>query len=47
MAIGKAKNAGLLAIRMLAMENEKLSKKLKAYHQKMADDSLKKTDNLL
>jgi 5-(carboxyamino)imidazole ribonucleotide mutase len=46
-AIGKAKNAGLLAVRMLGMNDEKLSKKLKTYHQKMAEESLKKTDNLI
>ncbi|MEX2604070.1 MAG: 5-(carboxyamino)imidazole ribonucleotide mutase, partial [Gracilimonas sp.] len=45
-AIGKAQNAGLLAVRMLAMNDEKLAEKLKAYHQEMADDSIKKTENL-
>ncbi|MEX0724129.1 MAG: 5-(carboxyamino)imidazole ribonucleotide mutase [Gracilimonas sp.] len=45
-AIGKAKNAGLLAIRMLSMNDEKLTDKLKAYHKEMADESMKKTDNL-
>ncbi|MEX0647909.1 MAG: 5-(carboxyamino)imidazole ribonucleotide mutase [Balneolaceae bacterium] len=45
-AIGKAKNAGLLAIRMLAMEDEHLAKKLELYHRKMADESVKKTQNL-
>jgi 5-(carboxyamino)imidazole ribonucleotide mutase len=46
-AIGKAKNAGLLAVRMLGMTNEALSEKLKSYHQEMADASMKKTDNLI
>lgn len=46
-AIGKAKNAGLLAVRMLGMTNEALSEKLKNYHQEMADASMKKTDNLI
>lgn len=46
-AIGKAKNAGLLAVRMLGMTNEALSEKLKIYHQEMADASMKKTDNLI
>lgn len=45
-AIGKAKNAGLLAVRMLGMNDEELATKLEAYHKKMADDSMKKTDNL-
>jgi 5-(carboxyamino)imidazole ribonucleotide mutase len=45
-AIGKAKNAGLLAIRMLGMNDEKLTNKLKEYHKKMADESMKKTQNL-
>jgi len=46
-AIGKAKNAGLLAIRMLGMTNEVLSEKLKYFHKDMADASMKKTDNLI
>ena len=45
-AIGKAKNAGLLAVRMLAMDDETLTGKLQAYHQQMADESMKKTENL-
>lgn len=45
-AIGKAKNAGLLAVRMLGMNDESISQKLKAYHKKMADESMKKTENL-
>lgn len=45
-AIGKAKNAGLLAIRMLGMNDESLAEKLEAYHREMAEESMKKTDNL-
>ncbi|MEQ8523333.1 5-(carboxyamino)imidazole ribonucleotide mutase [Gracilimonas sp.] len=45
-AIGKAKNAGLLAIRMLGMDDDSLTKKLENYHQKMAQESMKKTENL-
>ena len=45
-AIGKAKNAGLLAIRMLGMNDEKISKKIEDYHQQMAEASMRKTDNL-
>ncbi|WP_421775182.1 5-(carboxyamino)imidazole ribonucleotide mutase [Gracilimonas sp.] len=45
-AIGKAKNAGLLATRMLGMSDESLAKKLENYHKKMAEESMKKTENL-
>jgi 5-(carboxyamino)imidazole ribonucleotide mutase len=45
-AIGKAKNAGLLAVRMLGIEDETLSNKLKVFHKEMADESIKKTRNL-
>ncbi|TVR29351.1 MAG: 5-(carboxyamino)imidazole ribonucleotide mutase [Balneolaceae bacterium] len=45
-AIGKAKNAALLAIRMLSMNSDELTDKLEDYHQKMADDSIDKTHNL-
>lgn len=45
-AIGKAKNAGLLAVRMLGMTDESLANKLGAYHQEMAEESMKKTENL-
>lgn len=45
-AIGKARNAGLLAIRMLGMTDDQLSMKLTAYHEQMAEESLKKTENL-
>jgi len=48
MAIGKAgaKNAALLAIRILALEDEALQKKLAAYVKKMADDVERKHENL-
>jgi 5-(carboxyamino)imidazole ribonucleotide mutase len=45
-AIGKAKNAGLLAIRMLSITNGTLSGSLESYHQKMAEESVEKTKNL-
>lgn len=41
-AIGKAKNAGLLAIRMLGMNDESLQEKLEVYHNSMAEMSMKK-----
>jgi 5-(carboxyamino)imidazole ribonucleotide mutase len=46
-AIGKAKNAALLAIRMLSMTDETLADKLEDYHQTMADQSIDKTKNLI
>lgn len=45
-AIGKAGNAGLLAVRMLSMTNNKLSQKLDSYHDQMAEESRAKTQNL-
>ncbi|MEX0662446.1 MAG: 5-(carboxyamino)imidazole ribonucleotide mutase [Balneolaceae bacterium] len=45
-AIGKAMNAGLLAVRMLSMNSDDLTDKLESYHQKMADESMEKTQNL-
>ena len=45
-AIGKAQNAGLLAVRMLSMTDDDLASKLQVYHDSMADASRKKTDNL-
>lgn len=45
-AIGKAKNAGLLALRMLGIEDDGISEKLQKYADKMADDSREKTKNL-
>ncbi|HEX6981478.1 MAG TPA: 5-(carboxyamino)imidazole ribonucleotide mutase [Balneolaceae bacterium] len=45
-AIGKAGNAGLLAARMLSMNDEELVQKLEEYHSKMASASREKTANL-
>lgn len=45
-AIGKAKNAGLLAARMLGTTDPVLAEKLEAYHQEMAEESRRKTENL-
>jgi len=45
-AIGKAGNAALLAIRMLGMNDEELAKKLEEYHEQMARESREKTRNL-
>ncbi|MCH2451034.1 MAG: 5-(carboxyamino)imidazole ribonucleotide mutase [Gracilimonas sp.] len=45
-AIGKARNAGLLAVRMLGMNDEEFAAKLESYHKEMADESMKKTQNL-
>ena len=45
-AIGKAGNAALLAIRMLSTENSKLADKLSDYHKDMAEASRAKTKNL-
>lgn len=45
-AIGKAGNAALLAIRMLSMGDENLAEKLDEYHEQMADESRAKTKNL-
>lgn|SRR5699024_1382281 len=45
-AIGKAKNAGLLAARTLSIESPDVANKLSKYHQQMAEDSIKKTQNL-
>jgi 5-(carboxyamino)imidazole ribonucleotide mutase len=46
-AIGKAGNAGLLALRILSVEDRTIEEKLELYHQKMADDSIDKTKNLI
>jgi 5-(carboxyamino)imidazole ribonucleotide mutase len=48
MAIGKAgaKNAALLAIRILALEDANIQKKLQAYVKKMASDVERKHENL-
>lgn len=45
-AIGKAKNAGLLCARILGAEDSEIADKLKEYHNEMAEESLKKTENL-
>lgn len=45
-AIGKAKNAGLLAARILSIEDDTIRRKLKEYHQAMAEESVEKTKNL-
>jgi 5-(carboxyamino)imidazole ribonucleotide mutase len=45
-AIGKAGNAALLAIRMLSMQDQSLAEKLTQYHAKMAEESRAKTKNL-
>jgi len=45
-AIGKAKNAGLLAARILSTSDDAIATKLEAYHQAMAEESFKKTENL-
>ncbi len=48
MAIGKAgaKNAALFAVRMLALDDKTLEKKLRDYIRKMAKDVEKKQENL-
>lgn len=45
-AIGKAKNAGLLAARILSTTDDKLAEKLTDYHESMAEESEAKTKNL-
>ncbi|NGP76828.1 5-(carboxyamino)imidazole ribonucleotide mutase [Balneolaceae bacterium YR4-1] len=45
-AIGKAKNAGLLAARILSTADDKLVSKLDDYHTSMAEASKAKTKNL-
>lgn len=45
-AIGKAQNAGLLALRMLGIEDKVIAIQLKEYHEGMAAESRKKTENL-
>ena len=46
-AIGKAQNAGLLALRTLGIEDASIAKKLTEYHESMAEESRKKTENLM
>lgn len=45
-AIGKAKNGGLLAARILSTEDKDLAGKLEKYHEQMASASKEKTKNL-
>jgi len=45
-AIGKAKNAGLLALRMISATDNELAQKLQKYHEQMAEESRQKTKNL-
>ncbi len=46
-AIGGAKNAGLLAVEILATSDDALQKKMIDYKKAMADDSMKKTEKLV
>lgn len=45
-AVGGAKNAGLLAIQMLALSDETLAKKMKEYKLKLAEESKKKNEKI-
>lgn len=45
-AIGQAKNAGILAAEILATSDEKLQQKIIEYKQKMAEESIAKNENL-
>jgi 5-(carboxyamino)imidazole ribonucleotide mutase len=45
-AIGKAKNAGLLAARILSTSDKDIAEQLSTYHEKMAEESRAKTKNL-
>lgn len=45
-AIDNATNAGLLALRILALQNDKIKDLLKSYRLKMQMESRKKTENL-
>ena len=47
LAIGAGKNAGLLAIQILATHSEELLAKLLAYKQSMAEESRQKTAKLI
>ena len=46
-AIGKAANAALLALRILSITNSDIEEKLLLYHQQMADNSIDKSKNLI
>ena len=47
-AVGKpgARNAGLLAVQILALSDEKLAEKLRRYKQAMVENSLEKNKKL-
>jgi 5-(carboxyamino)imidazole ribonucleotide mutase len=45
-AIGKAKNAGLLALRILSASNTEIARKLAEFSEEMAKESIEKTKNL-
>lgn len=45
-AIGKAHNAGLLAVRILGTTDSDIAGQLEIYHRQMAGESRKKTENL-
>lgn len=45
-AIGKSKNAGLLAVKILATHDTSLLKKLRDYRERMAEASRRKNDTL-
>lgn len=45
-AIGKAANAGLLAVRIISTHNKDLAARLEEYHEQMAEESEAKTENL-
>jgi phosphoribosylcarboxyaminoimidazole (NCAIR) mutase len=45
-AIDKATNAALLAMRILSIADEKIANKLSAYREKMLQESRDKTKNL-
>lgn len=46
-AISNGENAGLLAVRILAAFDADLTQKLEEYHREMAEESRKKTSNLI
>ena len=45
-AIGGAKNAGILAAQILAAGNDELLKKMIAYKKKLAEESMKKNESI-
>lgn len=46
-AIGRAQNAALLALRMLGMQDDQIAGKLEEHQRQMAEESKKKTANLI